>query len=436
MLLDGATEAEGIAIAHRYIERLREPVAVGGPRPRTRCKHRDCGPRRRVRHRRRARAARRCRDVCGQAKWWGHCEVFRPEMAHELGDLLGLEHNLRQGLEREEFSVHYQAEIDLVTDALVGVEALVRWYSPTRGVVMPGQFIPVAEATDLIVPLGQFVLREACTQAAKWRHNSLVAEPFVMWVNVSGKQLSKGGVSTLVRHALDATSLPASGLGLEVTETALALEGALGDRARTELEELHALGVHIAIDDFGTGFSSMEQLRRFPIDVIKVDRSFIQGVEHDAKSATITANIVSLAHDLGLIAIAEGIETAGQLASARELGCDLGQGYLFARPAPADEVTHLLATYRHLTDPAGPKARSARSDPRAGLRTREFASRAAEAVLRSECEHRDVDRLVSAPHLDSHRIAHPGGPRRPGAYNPRRARPHPVRRATAAGSRC
>ena len=129
-----------------------------------------------------------------------------------------------------------------------------------------------------------------------------------------------------------------------MTETALAVEGSAGDRARAELEEVHALGVRIAIDDFGTGFSSLDQLRRFPIDVIKVDRSFIQGMEHDAKNATITGNVASLAHALGLVALAEGVETAAQLASARELGCDLAQGYLFTRPAPAAEISELLAT--------------------------------------------------------------------------------------------
>ena len=165
---------------------------------------------------------------------------------------------------------------------------------------------------------------------------------FVTWVNVSGKQLVKGGVSAMVREMLEAFGLPATYLGLEVTETALAIDGPAGDRARIELEEVHALGVRIAIDDFGTGFSSLDQLRRFPIDVIKVDRSFIQG--EDAKSATITGNVASLAHALGLVALAEGIETTGQLDSARELGCDLAQGYLFTRPAPADEITPLLGT--------------------------------------------------------------------------------------------
>jgi EAL domain-containing protein (putative c-di-GMP-specific phosphodiesterase class I) len=171
-----------------------------------------------------------------------------------------------------------------------------------------------------------------------------------MWVNLSGKQLTKGGVSTVVRETLEVCGLPATFLGLEVTETALAAEGTAGDRARRELEEVHALGVRIAIDDFGTGFSSLDQLRRFPIDTIKVDRSFIQGIEHDAKNATITANVTSLAHALGLVALAEGVETAGELSAARELGCDLAQGYLFARPAPAAEVTEFLAAHRGTTE--------------------------------------------------------------------------------------
>jgi EAL domain-containing protein (putative c-di-GMP-specific phosphodiesterase class I) len=282
----------------------------------------------------------------------GHCEVFQPDMARALGELVGLEHEIRQGLQRGEFCVHYQPEIDLGTNAIVGVEALVRWSSPTRGTVMPDQFIGVAEGSDLIQALGEFVLRAAVTQTAAWRKDDLVPEPFVMWVNLSGKQLSKGGVSTLVRAVLDEAGLPATYLGLEVTETALATQGAAGDQARIELEDIHALGVRIAIDDFGTGFSSLEQLRRFPIDVIKIDRSFIQG--EDAKSATITANVTSLAHALGLVAVAEGIETHDQLRSAKDLGCDLAQGYLFTRPAPADDVTQLLETRRDSRIPAVP----------------------------------------------------------------------------------
>jgi EAL domain-containing protein (putative c-di-GMP-specific phosphodiesterase class I) len=210
--------------------------------------------------------------------------------------------------------------------------------------VPPAQFIPTAEATGLILPLGEFVVREACRQAAQWRREGILPEPFVTWVNLSGRQLSTGGVDVLVRRVLAETGLSPDHLGLEVTETAIVQEGVAGDRARHELQVLHELGVRIAIDDFGTGFSSLGQLRRFPVDMIKVDRSFVQGVEHDAKDAAITANLVSLAHALGLLAIAEGIESTGQLDSLRSLGCDLGQGFLFARPAPAEEVGRMLAT--------------------------------------------------------------------------------------------
>ena len=263
-------------------------------------------------------------------------------MARDLGELLGLEHEMRAGIRNGEFSVHYQPEIDLATGAVVGVEALMRWHSPTRGSVPPARFIPIAEATGLILPLGEFVLREACRQASAWRRDGLVSDRFVTWVNLSGQQLSSGGVCDLVRDALHAHDLPGESLGLEVTETAIVAEGPAGELARTELEELHNLGVHIAIDDFGTGFSSLAQLRRFPIDVIKIDGSFVQGAEHDMKAAAITANIVNLAQVLGLRTIAEGIESDGQLSSIRRLGCDVAQGFLFAHPVSAEELTPLF----------------------------------------------------------------------------------------------
>jgi EAL domain-containing protein (putative c-di-GMP-specific phosphodiesterase class I) len=164
----------------------------------------------------------------------------------------------------------------------------------------------------------------------------------VTWVNVSGRQLTAGGFEELVCAVLDETGLPASLLGIEVTETALVEVGAAGDRARHELQALRGRGVRIAIDDFGTGFSSLGQLRQFPVDMIKVDRSFVEGAERSARDAAITANLVSLAHALGLVAIAEGIESGAQLDSMRRLGCDHAQGYLFARPMPADELDALL----------------------------------------------------------------------------------------------
>ena len=270
-------------------------------------------------------------------------ELFHYDMARELGEQLGLEHELRLGLQRGEFTLYYQPEVDLESGKIVGVESLVRWNSPRRGLVLPDRFIRVAETTGLILALGEFVLREACSQTVRWRNDGLLPEGFVTWVNLSGRQLMSGGFSDTVRAALHDAGLPADCLGLEVTETALVEEGTGGARARSELQQLHDEGVRIAIDDFGTGFSSLGQLRSFPVDMIKVDRSFVQGVEDEAKDAAITANLVALAHALGLQAIAEGIESDSQLASLRALGCDLAQGYLFARPLPEAHVRTVLA---------------------------------------------------------------------------------------------
>ncbi len=276
----------------------------------------------------------------------GRTKVFHDDMDRELGQLLGFEHELRRGLHREEFSVHYQPEVALDGISVVGMEALLRWDSPTRGSVLPSTFVPIAEATELIMPLGEFVMREACRQTAQWHRDGLIHRPFNTWVNLSGKQLSAGGIDELVLSSLAQAGLPAHFLGLEITESAIVSEGSSGVRAQAELRRLHEHGVRIAIDDFGTGFSALGQLRRFPIDVIKVDRSFVQGIETDPRDAAITASVVNLAHSLGIVAIAEGIETAGQLASVREYGCDHAQGYLFGRPRPAHELDSVLVATR------------------------------------------------------------------------------------------
>ena len=343
LLLEGTQEAQAVAAARRLLRRLSEPIALAG--------HdlalgasigvaiHPGGPARSDDLLRHADLAMYAAKEAGR----GRHEVFRYDMARELGELLGLEHELRLALQRGEFSLHYQPEIALDTAEIVGVEALLRWHSPTRGSVPPAEFIPTAEATGLIVPLGEFVLHEACTQTARWLSDAALPEGFVTWVNLSGKQLSDGCVGELVRQVLERTGLPPTCLGLEVTETTLVEAGLSGERARSQLRALHDMGVRIAIDDFGTGFSSLGQLRSFPVDLIKVDRSFVQGIEHDAKDAAITANLVSLAHALGLLAVAEGIESDGQLTSLRELGCDLAQGFLFARPAPPDQIDRLLA---------------------------------------------------------------------------------------------
>jgi diguanylate cyclase (GGDEF)-like protein/PAS domain S-box-containing protein len=349
LLLDGAGEQQATLLASRLLERLAEAVVIaerelaigasigivvheGGPD-----ESEDL-----VRH---ADVAMYAAKEAGRGRY----EVFRYEMAREFGELLGLEHDLRLGLQRGEFRVHYQPEVALGSDQIVGVEALLRWNSPTRGEISPIRFIPVAEATGLILPLGEFALREACKQTAAWLRDGLADDSFVTWVNLSGRQLSAGGITELVHDALAAAGLAARHLGLEVTETAIVKEGEVGERARGELQQLHEEGVRLAIDDFGTGVSSLAQLRRFPVDMIKVDRAFVQSVEDDVKGAAIAANVVSLAHALGLIAVAEGIESHAQRLSMEDLECDLAQGFLFARPASAEAVSTMLAEGRLLT---------------------------------------------------------------------------------------
>jgi diguanylate cyclase (GGDEF)-like protein/PAS domain S-box-containing protein len=342
LLLDGSKQAQAVNLTRRLLERLSEPVTIGGHELTVGA---SVGIAVHTGGEGDGEALLRDADVAMYAakeNGRGQYEVFHYDMARGFGEMLGLEQELRQALQRKEMSVHYQPEVALANTRIVGVEALLRWTSEKLGSVPPDRFIPVAETTGLIFELGEFVLHEACAQTAEWRAAGLLPDGFVTWVNVSGKQLTAGGVSELVQRELKVNGIPPSSLGLEVTETAV-VEGVSGDLARAELIELHELGVGLAIDDFGTGFSSLGQLRHFPVDMLKVDRSFVQGVEHDAKDAAITANLVSLAHAMGVLAVAEGIETNGQLAELREVGCDRAQGYLFAKPVPADQVTGMLA---------------------------------------------------------------------------------------------
>ena len=256
LLLEDVTEHEAVGLAQRSLDRLAAPVAIAG---RPVALGASVGV---VLHSGPGQSEELVRDAdvamyAAKDAGRGRYEIFCPEMAKDVGELLGIEHELRLGLQNEEFSLHYQPEIDLETTTIVGAEALLRWHSPTRGLVPPGRFIPIAETTGLILPLGEFVVRQACAQAAAWRRAGLVPESFVTWVNVSAKQLGGSGLPTLVQRALEETGLPPGALGLEVTESSVVEPGTAGERARAELKLLHEQGVRIAIDDFGTGFSSL-----------------------------------------------------------------------------------------------------------------------------------------------------------------------------------
>jgi EAL domain-containing protein (putative c-di-GMP-specific phosphodiesterase class I) len=251
---------------------------------------------------------------------------------------LETESALRRAVERGELRLHYQPEVNLATGAVRGFEALVRWDHPQRGLLGPNAFIPLAEETGLIVPIGEWVLREACTEAARWA--AVSSEPLTLSVNLSARQLAQQDLVAMVRRAMAETGIDPATLCLEITESAV-MES--GSATTAQLRALKSLGIRLAIDDFGTGFSSLAHLRRFPVDVLKIDGTFVAGLGHEPQDASIAAAVISLAHALGLDTVAEGIETEEQLTILRSLGCDLGQGYLFGRPAPIEETVHLLA---------------------------------------------------------------------------------------------
>jgi EAL domain-containing protein (putative c-di-GMP-specific phosphodiesterase class I) len=251
---------------------------------------------------------------------------------------LETESALRRALDRGELLLHYQPEVDIVTGEVRGFEALVRWDHPARGLLAPSAFIPLAEETGLIVPIGEWVLREACTEATRWA--GISDEPLTLSVNLSARQLAQQDLVAMVRRAVAETGIDPSTLCLEITESAV-MES--GSATTAQLRALKSLGVRLAIDDFGTGFSSLAHLRRFPVDVLKIDGTFVAGLGHEPQDASIAAAVISLAHALGLETVAEGIETDEQHTILRGLGCDLGQGYLFGHPAPAAEAVRLIA---------------------------------------------------------------------------------------------
>jgi len=267
-------------------------------------------------------------------------QFYSSELNARALDRLNLERDLHRALERGELALHYQPQIDFATGAITGVEALLRWNHPQRGLVPNAHFIPIAEQTGLIVPIGDWVLSEACRQTQAWSAAGL--DPFEIWVNVSGVQFRDRRLIAAVRNALEASGLAPARLVLEATETIM-----VDDRIATlaVLRELKALGVSIAIDDFGTGYSSLAYLKRFPLDTLKIDRSFVQdlGVEED--DAAIVAAMIAMARSIDLDVIAEGVETPQQAQRLREMGCSRMQGYCFGRPMPAEEVAGFIAAH-------------------------------------------------------------------------------------------
>jgi EAL domain-containing protein (putative c-di-GMP-specific phosphodiesterase class I) len=264
-------------------------------------------------------------------------EFFSGELnAHAL-ERLTLESQLRRAVEREEFVLYYQPKVDIATQKITGAEALVRWKHPELGIIQPVKFIPIAEETGLIVEIGQLVLRAACMQVMAWRQLGL---PLIsVSVNVSGAQFKQGKVWHAVSGALAHSGLPARNLMLELTESML-MEDA--EESIQLLYELKEMGVRLSVDDFGTGYSSLTYLSRFPIDELKIDRTFVQGLPDRRDSAAIVAAVVALARELRLKVVAEGVETGPQLEFLRGRRCDQYQGYLCSRPVPPEPFAGLL----------------------------------------------------------------------------------------------
>lgn len=269
-------------------------------------------------------------------------QFFKQEMNSTAQERLILEGALRTAIEREEFLLHYQPQIAMTSGRVVGVEALVRWQHPQRGLVSPDMFIPIAEEIGLILPIGDFVLKTACLQLNAWLSEGL--PPIRMAVNLSARQFKQGNLPSLVAKIIEETGINPQLLELEITESA-AMDNP--EAAILHLRRFREMGVELAIDDFGTGYSSLSYLKLFPVNRLKIDRSFVKDIETDSDDAAIAAATIALAHKLGKEVIAEGVETEGQLRFLKEQQCDIIQGYFFSRPLPAAELANFLR-HNHL----------------------------------------------------------------------------------------
>ena len=268
---------------------------------------------------------------------------YAPKMDQRVHETLELEADLRRALERGELLLHFQPKVDLASGEITGAEALVRWQHPQRGLIAPGMFIPLAEETGLILPIGEWVLATACAQVRAWQDAGLPVVPVA--VNLSARQFRKADLAETVHRVLRECGIAPRLLELELTESMIMRDPLA---AAAIMQQLKALGVSLALDDFGTGYSSLNYLRRFPVDCLKIDRSFISDAASDPSAAAVATSIVAIAHSLGLRAIAEGVETGEQLDFLRDCGCDSLQGYYFSRPVAGEAFAAMLREGRRL----------------------------------------------------------------------------------------
>jgi diguanylate cyclase (GGDEF)-like protein len=286
----------------------------------------------------------------------GTYQFFTPAMSAGLKQRVEMESQLRRALDRSELHLAFQPKVDLASGAIAGAEVLLQWSHPELGIVPPASFIALAEETGLIVPIGEWVLRSACAQAKAWIDAGL--PPLAIAVNVSARQFLHHDIVALVETVLEQTGLPPGLLEIELTETLIARDV---DKVAATIERLHSAGVRFSIDDFGTGYSSLSQLKRFRVDRLKIDQSFVCNLDTSRNDAAIALAIISLARALDLKVTAEGVETAEQCAFLRKHGCDEIQGYYFSRPVPAGELAEMLRAGKRLARPGGRRDRAAAS---------------------------------------------------------------------------
>ena len=343
LLEDGAEEEDATLVAKRIIEELRAPFALLGhelfvttsigialstrTRGRPNLVHdllRD------------ADAAMYRAKATSKASY----AVFEPSMKADAMEQLQLANDLRRAIEHDEFVLHYQPRVELASGKVVGMEALLRWKHPERGLVWPDDFVSLAEEMGLIIPIGRGVIAEVCQQARVWHEQYMYDPPLLMSVNISARQLQHPNFAEDITHLLQEFEVDPNAFELEITESVVMDDQ---DDISAKLDELKSLGVRLAIDDFGTGYSSLSYLKRLPVETLKIDKSFIRGLGRNPKDRLIASATISLAQTLGLAVVAEGVETARQATHLRKLGCDLAQGFYFAKPLTSHDASEFIA---------------------------------------------------------------------------------------------